>query len=157
MITDLLKTSNFFFQTRDSKQIEFFCQEVQIPGYSLGSIDIPYASMKTKRSGDSIEFEDLTLTVLLDEDLSTFKEIYDYLMLTHNTFSNELEVQQQVFDATLFITTNKNNIQHKIHFYSCWFQSISPVQFMTTSTDENNLTFTVGIRYDYYSFNENNA
>ena len=148
--TDLLKTSNFIVQTRDSRNIEFFCQEIALPGFQIGNLDIGYSAMKDKRPGDSVEWEDLTLTILCDEDLRAFMNVYDYLHLTHDPVSNDIEVRQEVFDATLFITTNKNNVQFKATFYDAWFQSVSPIQFTSTSTDENNLTFTVGIRYNYY-------
>jgi hypothetical protein len=148
--TDLLKTSNFIIQTRDSNHMEFFCQEVQIPGFQIGNLDIGHQAMKDKRPGDSVEWEDLTLTILCDEDLNAFKDVYKYLNLTHDPYTNTLEVRQEVFDATLFITSNKNNPKFKIKFYDAWFQSVSPIQFQSTSPDENNLTFTVGIRYNYY-------
>ena len=150
MYTDLFKTSNFRIQTRDSKHIDFFCQEASLPGYSIGEITLPFQSMKDHRPGDSIEFEPLSLTILCDEDLLAWKNVYDYLNLTHDAMTNRLEVQQEVFDATLFLTTNKNNIKYEIKFYDAWFQSVSPLQFQTISTDENNITFTVGIVYNYY-------
>lgn len=151
-VTDLLKVSNFVIQTRDSRKIEFFCIEAQIPGMSIGQLDIGFNAMKDKRPGDSIEFEPLTLTVLLDENLTSYKNVHDYLNLTHDPITNKLVVDQEVFDATLFITSNKNNPKFKFTFRDAWFQSISEIQLQSTSTDENNLSFTIGIVYNFFTF-----
>jgi hypothetical protein len=149
---DLFKVSNFKILLRDQRHMEFFCQEAGIPGYNLGNIDVGYQSMKDKRPGDSIDFEDLTLTIICDEDLNAFKEVYNYLKLAHHPVTNALEVQQEMFDAYLLLTTNKNNVQHKLHFVDAWIQSVGAIQLQTISSEDNNITFPVTIRYNYYLF-----
>ena len=149
---DLFKTSNWQIQLKDQTHVEFFCQEAAIPGITIGTIANRYQSMDDKRPGDSINFNDLTLTIICDEDLSAFKEILKYLNMTHDVRTNEIQVQPEVFDSYLYITTNKNNIQYKLHFYDMWIESISDLVLQTITGDDNSISFTVGLKYNYYTF-----
>jgi hypothetical protein len=132
--------------------IEFMNVEAPIPGFTLGTIELGYSSMKDKRPGDSITFNDITLTVNCDEDLKTYKEIYDYLILAHNPVTNKLEVNQEVFDGYLILLTNKNNVQHKLHFYDMWIETVSDLQLQTISAEEQNLSITLGLKYNFFVF-----
>jgi hypothetical protein len=141
MLTDLFKTSNFVMQLRDQKSIELMNVETDIPGFTIGTLEMGYMSMKDKRPGDSITFENLTMTVNCDEDLKAYKEVWDYLKITHDPLENIIRVSEEVFDGYLLLLTNKNNVQHKIHFYDMWIESISPIQCQSVSPDENNVNF----------------
>lgn len=149
---DLFKISNFVIQLRDQRMIEFMNVECPIPGFNIGTIELNYSSMLDKRPGDSITFNDLTLTVNCDEDLKAYKEIISYLNLAHNPVTNKLEVSQEVFDGYLILLTNKNNVQHKLHFYDMWIESISDLQLQTISTDDQNLSMTIGLKYNFFVF-----
>jgi hypothetical protein len=152
---DLFKTGNFRIQLKDQTNLEFFVQETTVPGVTVGTIDIGYGSMKDVRPGDSLEFNPLTLTVICDEDLQAYKDVYTYILkMTHNPVTNVIQVDPEVFDAYLLLTTNKNNITHRLHFHDMWIESISDLQLQTVSPDENNISFTVGLKYVYYLFEE---
>jgi hypothetical protein len=149
---DLFKVSNFVMQLRDQKSIEFMNVEAPLPGFNIGTIEVPHQSMMDKRPGGSITFNDITLTVNCDEDLKAYKEIYDYLVLAHDPLTNKLCVKEEVFDGYLYLLTNKNNVQHKLHFYDMWIESVSDLQLETISADENNLTMTLGLKYNFFVF-----
>jgi hypothetical protein len=148
---DLFKTSNWKIQLKDQTHVEFFCQEASIPGITIGTVSQHYQSMEDKRPGDSITFDDLTLTIICDEDLGAFKEILKYINMTHNVIDNVIQVKPEVFDSFLFITTNKNNIQYKIHFYDMWIETVSALSLQTITGDDNSISFTVGLKYNYYT------
>jgi hypothetical protein len=150
LLTDLFKTSNFVIQLRDQKMIELMNVEANLPGFTIGTLNMGYMSMKDKRPGDSIDFNNLTLTVNCDEDLKAYKEVWDYLKITHDPLSNEIHVAEEVFDGYLILLSNKNNVQHKIHFYDMWIESVSDLQCQTISPDENPINFTIGLIYTFY-------
>lgn len=150
---DLFKTGNFRIQLKDQQDLEFFVQETTVPGITVGTISIPYSSMNDQRPGDSIEFNPLTLTINCDEDLKAYKDVYRYIIkLTHDPVSNEIRVEPEVFDAYLLLTTNKNNVAHKLHFHDMWIETVSDLQLQSVSGDENAVSFTVGLKYNYYLF-----
>jgi hypothetical protein len=149
---NLFKSCNFKIALKSEKQIELMVQEVNLPGYTIGQIETRWQSMSDKRPGDSIEFNDLMLTVLIDEDLEIYKEIYNNLILQHNPLTNTLECSKQLFDGYLFLLTNKNNLQHKVHFYNCWIKSLDDVQLSHATSEDEQLIVTLNISYNFYMF-----
>ena len=132
------------------RELTFFNVETSIPGFTVGTIESGFQSMRGKIPGDSLTYNDLAVTILLDEELKSYMEVYEALTLAHDPIDNVLRSQEPMFDGILFITTNKNNVSFKITFFNMWIETVSDIQFMTTSTDDNNLSFTIGTKYDYY-------
>jgi hypothetical protein len=139
-------------QLKNQTAIELTVQEVNIPGITIGIIEHPWQSMKDKMPGDSIEFNNLTLTVILDEDLKSLKEIIDNCMISHNPTTNTYHNKNALFDATLHLTSNKNNVKHTLTFYDAWIQSFSDISLQTTSSEDEQVTVQFEIVYNYYTF-----
>lgn len=151
-INDYLKSSSFLIQFKDQRRLELMVTGVNLPGFTLGEILLSRPVVTDKRPGDHIDFNDLSLTIICDEDLKAFTEIVSSIILSANPNTGDLEISKTVFDATLFLTTNKNNIQHKVHFYNCYFKSISDLPFESTSDDEAHVTFNAELGYSFYNF-----
>lgn len=149
---DFFKICNFIISLGNNKEIELQVQKANIPGITLGSIDVNWMSMKDKRTGDSIEYDSLSLDIIIDEDLKSYKQIYDNLILAHNPETNVLEVQKHIFDGVLNLTTNKNNIQHSIFFKDCWIKSISDISLETTSSEDESIVTTLDIQFNWFIF-----
>lgn len=150
--TNLFKISNFRIQYKDSKTLELMTTGASIPGFSLGDLVIPRNVVTDKRPGDTLVYDDLIITALCDEELKAYKEVYDYIVLAANPINGKLTIDQPVFDATLFLTTNKNNIQHKINFYNCYFKGINSVELTSNTTEEEHFTITIMIGYTHFLF-----
>lgn len=125
-----------------------------VPGFTLGQIELPRPVVKDKRPGDSLEYNDLSITVVCDEKLKAFKEIYSAIVLSANPNTGDLEINKTVFDCDLFLTTNKNNIQSHIHFYNAFFKGVGDLQLETTTSEGEQVTFTVDIGYSFYNFED---
>lgn len=151
---NLFKVSNFILQFKDQKQLELMTAEVNIPGLTLGEINIGRPVIRDLRSGDSLTYDDLTVTVLCDETFSAFKEIYNYIMKSSDPNTGNIDVFYPVFDSTLSLTTNKNNFQHKIQFLNCFFKNISSMQLTSQSAEEEQITFSITLGYSYYLFDD---
>lgn len=150
--TDLAKKCNFRIVLKDQENIEFFVQEANIPGITIGTLEYNNQSMHDPRPGDSITYNDLRLLILLDEDFKTYEEIYKYLTKTHDPVSNNLDPDAVVFDAELMISSNKNNFNKKISFKNAWISSIDDIDFITTSTEDEEITFGLEIKFSYFTY-----
>jgi len=150
----LFKTCNYklILSNPLHKDLEFFITETSIPAITVGTINAQYASMTGKIPGDSLTYDNLTTTILVDEDMKVMDDIFSTLRMTHNPESNELKVDPIIFDATLIINTNKNNPIRKLIFKNMWLETFSEVNLSSTSTDDNNIQITAGWCYDYYVF-----
>jgi hypothetical protein len=151
-IINLFKISNFVLNFKDSKQLELMTVGCNIPGITLGDLIMNRPVIRDYRNGDSLTYDDLTVTVLCDEKLSAFKEIYDYIMLASNPETADIKVVEPIFDSTLHLTTNKNNFQHKLRFYNCFFKSVSSIQLSSASSEEEQITFDISLGFSYYLF-----
>lgn len=149
---NLFKVSNFILQFKDQKQLELMTTEANIPGITLGELNIPRTVIRDLRNGDSLTYDDLNVTILCDENFLAFKEIYSYIMKSSDPETGNLDVVYPIFDSTLLLTTNKNNIQHKLHFYNCFFKSVGSIQLSSQSTEEEQITFPISLGYSYYIF-----
>jgi hypothetical protein len=153
--TDQFKTSNFRVVLRnDMKNLEFFATEASIPSVTIGTIEAGWQSMKDKRPGDSLDYEPLALTTIVDEDFQIYTDFYALLNTTHNPKTNRIQVTPEVFDLTIFITTNKNNPIYSVTFYDAWIQTISAIELQTISGDDNGIKVTIGISYNYFLLNK---
>lgn len=87
---DFLRPNGFKFQVHNIPHVSFFCQGANIPDISMGFpvqntplADIPYP-------GDKLQFGDLNIRFLIQEDMTNYKELYDWLIglvLPKNTHS----------------------------------------------------------------------
>ena len=152
LMFDLSKNCNFKIILPSNQQfIELFTTETSIPGITIGSMDLNYQSMTRRMPGNSISFEEITLTLLIDKELQTYLELISILNLTHNVLTNTYETNQEVFDAYMLITTPKNNPLFQLHFYDAWIETFSSISMQTTSGDDNPYNMTLGVKYNFYT------
>lgn len=149
---DLLKQCNFQIIIPNRPNLEFFVQEAPLPGFQLGEVNIPHWTQIENRIGDSLTWDRLNLTVICDEDLKAYKDVYNHIIASKNPETGYLEIGSTVFDAKLMLTTNKNNIQHVVVFKYAWIASVGELQFQTNSEEDEQITFTVEIPYTYFEF-----
>lgn len=151
-IHDLFKTCNFRIQLKNTKKIELVVQQANIPGFSIGQIDLGRPNVFDKRPGDKLEFNDLMLQVVMDEDLNVLKELYDALILSSNPDTGRLEVKENIFEGTMFLLTNKNNLNHQINFHNCFLRSFDDIQLTHDSSEDEQVTVSITISFTHYSF-----
>jgi len=151
-VLNLFKTCNFILLLKNQKTIELMVQQAAIPGFTINEMPMQWQAMKDKRPGDSIDYNNLSLQVLLDEDMNSFKEVYNNLILSHDPVTNKYNSNSALFDGTLLLTTNKNNIQHEIKFFDCWVTSLSDITLQADSAEDEQLVMTVDIVYNYFVF-----
>ena len=59
--------------------VEFFCQRVNVPGVILGETVEASPFMNTPLEGDTLSYEALSISFILDEDIQNYMEIYNWL------------------------------------------------------------------------------
>lgn len=154
--TSLLQTTKFTFSFATLPFLKYFCQSVVLPGVTTQPVLVssPFANMY--RHGDKLEYEALTVTALIDEDLRTWEETHDWLIaLTkpkqYSQYIRYFNKENTPYhDATLTINTNANVPNMRIKYTHCHPVSLSQVQFNTTTNAETTLTCEITFRYDQF-------
>lgn len=151
--SSLFKESNFRLQLKQNMPaLEVMVNVTNIPGFSTGQMEFKRPGIIDKRPGEHLAFEDLLLTVLCDEKLEAYKEIHNYLLNISNPKTASIDPFEAIFDSSLLLTTNKNNLQHKITFYNCFFKTVGDINLTATTESDNQISFQLTLGYSYFIF-----
>ena len=119
--------------------INYFCQRVNIPGISLANTiqSTPFANIPVE--GDVLEFEDLQISFIVDEDLQNYLEIYNWLVALgfperYAQYDNQ-EALAIKSDVNIIVHTNKSNPNYNITFKDVFPVSLGVINFDTNNTD----------------------
>ena len=123
--------------------VEYFCQRVNIPAVILGEAFQPMPFMNLPVEGDTLSFESMNLSFILDEDMQNYMEIYSWLTAlgfprdyeqfkTLKPASEASEYASMFSDMDIMLQTNKSNPNYKITFNDVFPTSLSSVQFDTS-------------------------
>ena len=125
--------------------VQYFCQRVNIPAVILGEAFQPMPFMNLPVEGDTLSFEAMNLSFILDEDMQNYTEIYTWLTALgfprdyeqFKTLKPESEASQyssMFSDVNIILHTNKSNPNYKVTFNDCFPTSLSSIQFDATPT-----------------------
>jgi len=92
---DYASPTQFKFSIIKLPKVEYFCTSVNIPGVNLGETTQATPLKKIPVPGDTLTYEPLQMTFLVDENLENFQEIHGWLVglgfpRSHTEFQNLL-------------------------------------------------------------------
>ena len=153
---NFLSPLGFKFFVKKTPNVNWFVQSVTIPSIVLPKTEVSNPFINFPIGGDHLQFGDLDITFRVDEDMSNYKEIYNWLQAmgfpdnfdqykaiaprTRNPISglNDSATGTGIFsDASLIILTSAMNPNLEVTFIDLYPVSLSPLQFNTQFTDVN--------------------
>lgn len=161
-----LSAQGFRFSVTKLPEVEFFCQNVNLPGVTLGDFEIATPISRLPMPGETLTFDSLRLQFLVDEDMKNFKAVHNWLyglgfpidnkqyrdFIGDNDFLMYDELTRNFSDATLLILTNNSNAGIIVNFKNVFPVELSTLEFTATDQDVNYLVGTVSFRFTYYEF-----
>lgn len=157
---NLLTNPNFKWVIEEAPMVSLFSQTFELPGLSgePAIVDNPFVTMKLQ--GDKMNFQDLSFSFIVDENLDNYYEIYAWLM--HINFPRAFQ-QFQVMNAkktqypdlgrsdiSAMILTNKSNYIEYVKFVQCHPIALGSISLDHTSSDVSHPTCSVTFSYDYF-------
>lgn len=131
-----LSPIGFQFQLRRAPHVQFFLQEVNLPGLSLppAQIGSPFVTIPIR--GDHLQYEPLNLTFRVNENMSNWFEIYNWLTeISAPRSFDEYNPEGQEPDATLLVLNSDSKPNIQISFYNIVPISLGQILFDSTATD----------------------
>lgn len=144
----------------------YFCQNLNIPGVSLGEIirNTPFVDLYSP--GEKLIYDSFNITFLLDEDLKAWLDIHDWMRaLTFpedfkeyrdlprlSKFSNK--PNPQFSDATVTILTSKYNANYSVKLFDCFPVSLSSIMFNSSDSAESTITADATFRFAYFNIDK---
>ena len=169
---NFLSPVGFKFALKRSPKTAFFCNQANIPDITLGIAEQPTYFKDIPIPGDKIEFGDLNLRFLVDEDLGNYMEIQNWIRGLGYPESlkqfDELEEQDYLFgaarfsnrgdqiysDGTLQILSSNLVPKFQVLFDDLFPYSLSTLAFDATDTDIEYFTADVSFKYTIYKLSD---
>lgn len=161
MITNYLSPLEFVVSVKRLPNVEFFTQSIVIPSISLQPIEQASPLKNIPISGDRISYGDLPLSFIIDEDMTNYLEIFDWikaLTFPENTSqykeltdTEEGEGEGVTSDISIVLMNSHKNQNLEINFKDCFPLNLSDVVLDTTQPDLIYPSATVTFSYNNYT------
>lgn len=161
--TNFVESQNFKFIIKKTPTINYFVQNVNVPGISLDNVEEPNPFVKIPHSGDHIMYDDLMINFKVNEDLSNYLEIHNWIKRigfpkTFESYDNEANTsilhntsgEGEYSDMTIMVLTSHRNPSFEIVFRKAFPVSLSSIIFDSTMPDASYLEAAATFRYTYY-------
>ena len=138
--------------------VVFFLQALNLPNITLSNVITQTPFVELKKPGNQLRYEDLTVNYILDEDMQSWLEIYNWMTNlgnpeTKNKIGSLTKVSGKsnsiTSDMTILIKTNANNPNIRVSFYDAFPIDLGGVQ-LTSTEGQDFLTSTITFTYNYY-------
>ncbi len=161
-----LSPNGFIFTIQKYPELDYFIQEVQLPSISLGSSVFATNVHDLKMPGETLEFADLTVNFLVDENMTNYLAIQDWmfglgfpaghelyrgLLQSERNAANYGEVSKTVSDCFLTVLNSDNRPLKRFQFVDAFPTDLSALTFQSTNTDVQYLVASATFTYSYYS------
>ena len=88
--SSFLQPNKFTFSFPTLPFLKYFCQTVNIPGVSTSPVTVDNPFSNTYRHGDKLMYDQMNLSVIVDEDIRVWEETYNWLLAL--TFPSEFQI-----------------------------------------------------------------
>ena len=166
---NFLSPTGFKFGLKRSPGVAFFCNQANIPSLDLGVAEQPSYLKDIPLPGDKMQFGDLNLRFLVDEELVNFMEIQNWMrglgfpesLAEFNDLKNEAilgamgkSTEDVYSDGTLQILSSNLIPKFQVVFRDLFPYSLSTVTFDATDTDIEYFTADVSFKYTLYQITD---
>lgn len=174
---NFLAPTGFLFQVNKAPKVSYFGKKVNIPALSFDSANYSNYLKNIPLPGTQIDFTDLTLEFLVDENLENYMEIQTWIRgigfpeslsetynwqlrkgdsaEQQNALNQPDRSQLQLYsDGTLTILDSMNNAKFKVKFQNMFPVALSTLEFDATQTDLQYFTASVTFKYMIYNIDE---
>lgn len=158
-----LSQTSFRFSIDKLPTVSYFCQSANIPGMTLGSIDQPTRFNPIPTPANRVQFDDLNITFIVDEDMSNWFELWQWMIglgfphshdeynaLFRNTPQYRPDFAGLYSDGTLHVLTNNKNYGFEVHYKEIFPISLSQIEFTATDTNNEAMIATASFKYMLY-------
>ena len=158
-----LSPNGFQFSITKLPELTFHCQQVNLPGITLGepTFSTPFSTQPVP--GESLQYDPLTVQFLVDENMDNYKKLYNWIValgfpesydqyIAQNASDTTAygELAKNYSDATLQILDSNNQAIQTMQFYDLFPTTIDSMIFSSTNDDVNYVVANVTFRFGLY-------
>lgn len=156
---NFLSGLGFKFNIKKLPNTNFFVTKLNLPGITTGvaKVGTPFATLNL--AADKTEFDDLQVTFKVDEDLSNWQEIWNWMIGISFPYSSDQRAayvaasplgSALASDGTITMMTGKFNPSQTFFFQDLQPIAMSGIEFDLQNTDIDYVTCTVTFKYTLF-------
>lgn len=151
-----LQPIEFLVAVKRLPNVEFSVQQTRIPSVTAAEKVQHTPFSFANHPGDRMIFTELDLTFIVDEKLSNYTEIFNWMYemtfpTNHKEFKTIKESEDGLFsDITILIKNSSKNPNIRVTFQDCFPTSLSDVSLDTTATSMVYPMVTATFKYDLF-------
>lgn len=167
---NFLSPVGFKFTLKRSPKVAFFCNQANIPDLNLGVAIQPNYLRDIPTPGDKIEFGDLSIRFLVDENLENYMEMQNWIRglgypedvqefrnleakgIIQGAYKKD---RQNIYsDGTLQILSSNLVAKFNVSFKDLFPYSLTTLTFDATQTDVQYFTADASFKYTSYNITD---
>ena len=163
---NFLSPVGFKFTLAKEPKVNFFCNSARIPEITLSILQQPTYLKDLDIPGGKLQYGDLNLRFLVDEDLVNYMSIHNWLtglgfpettqdyrdLLTNeDDLTQPLDPKRAFSDGSLYILDSNYNTNAIVKFKDLFPVSLTSLDFDATQTDIQYFTAEVSFKYTVYN------
>ena len=160
---NFLSPAAFLFNITKVPKVSFFCSSASIPSISLETNTQPSYLKDIDVPGEKLDYENLTLRFLVDEDLKNYMAIHNWMTglgfpESTKDFKDEvtkpdttIDMNQQYSDGSLSIQNSNFRTNAIVKFKDLFPISLTSLEFDTGVTDIQYFTAEASFKYLVYN------
>lgn len=125
----------------------YFTQNFIMPAVSVSEVLIARPQIDAYVPGDKFQYEPLTVTMLVAENMENYMEIYEWL----NRAVKTVNAEDKYDDISVYILSSKNNANAEVVFKNAFPISLGSISFNVQDADITYAQVDVTFRYDYFT------
>jgi hypothetical protein len=152
---NFLSPLGYKFILSRAPNIEYFVQQVTLPGLNLGSAIQVTPFVNIPRPGDKLEFEQMSVTFRVNENLDNYSEIYNwmvalarperfsqYTLKDRQYLASDEQKDTTVSDISVSILSSAMNGNINFLMRDCFPVNLSSITMTSTDNDVDYVTAT---------------
>lgn len=160
--TNLLQNNAYQLVLPRFPKTEFFATDFQMPELALPAATVATPFTNLPMAGDKPIFGPMRFNFLINEDMSNFYEVYNWIhsigfaesYANYSTYENKTLPHQALGeqDAKVIVLSSKGNPIRAITFFDAIPTSLSGMEFTSQDPETNYVKASVTMAYNRYEF-----
>ena len=160
---NLLSPLGYKLVLKRAPNVVFWCQKFPIPGIELGVVDVPTPFITLQVPGEHMKFDDLEIIFKVDDDLTNYLELFNWIIALGNpdSFEEYAAIAAEPIasglgiscDITVLIVDAKRNVTLEVVFVDAFITALSGITFNSTLEDIRYINAAARFSYRRYYIN----
>lgn len=149
--TNLLQPTKFTVVFPEISETVYFCQEANIPGVTMVSLQHPTPNIDLYVAGTKLEYNTFDISFLVNEDIGSWLDLYKWMKHITTDMKGYVKTNGT---AILTVHSNQNNPKVRVKYINIFPLSLGDISFDTKLSAEDHIVVPASFRYDYFEIEE---